>query len=260
MVRAKKHLGQHFLKDPEIAGRIAMALRADSYRAVLEIGPGTGALTRFLMERGDIDLYFSEVDAESIEYLQAKYRSYPHERYLGDFLGIHLAGRLPVPCGIIGNFPYHISSQILFQVYDQRNVVPEVVGMFQQEVAERVAAKPGSKTYGILSVLLQAFYNIGYLFTVTPGCFDPPPKVNSGVIRLVRNGVERLNCDEGLFRRLVKMAFNQRRKKLKNALKSVIFNGPVNELDVLNLRAEQLSVAQFVELTQHFQVQSSGID
>ncbi|MCE2496048.1 MAG: 16S rRNA (adenine(1518)-N(6)/adenine(1519)-N(6))-dimethyltransferase RsmA [Flavobacteriales bacterium] len=260
MVRAKKHLGQHFLKEPETARKIAMALRADGYRTVLEIGPGTGVLTQFLMDRDEIDLYLSEVDTESIEYLQAQYLPYPTDRYLGNFLALDLAARLPIPCGIIGNFPYNISSQILFQVYDQRQHVPEVVGMFQKEVAERVAASPGSKTYGILSVLLQAFYDIEYLFTVKPGSFNPPPKVNSGVIRLVRNDVDQLACDEVKFKQVVKLAFNQRRKTLRNALKSLIFDGPTKELEVLNKRAEQLNVAQFVELTQHLQEQSGGTD
>ena len=237
-----------------------MALRADDYSSVLEIGPGTGVLTQFLMEREGIDLYLSEVDTESIEFLQAQYLKFPRDHYLGNFLRIDLASNVPVPCGIIGNFPYNISSQILFRVYEQRNHVPEVVGMFQKEVAERVAAGPGSKTYGILSVLLQAFYDIDYLFTIKPGAFNPPPKVNSGVIRLVRNDVEKLDCDESLFKSVVKMAFNQRRKTLRNALKSLIFDGPTNELEVLNQRAEQLSVAEFVELTQQLQETSRGTD
>jgi len=259
MVRAKKHLGQHFLKEPEIAERIARSLGGEGYSTVLEIGPGTGVLTKFLMNQS-YDLYVSEVDLESIDYLKAEFLALRADHYLGNFLNIDLAESLPTPCAVIGNFPYNISTQILFRVYDQRQLVPEVVGMFQKEVAERIAAPPGSKTYGIMSVLLQAFYDIEYLFTVEPGSFIPPPKVKSGVIRLVRNNVKELNCDEKKFFQVVKMAFNQRRKTLRNALKSVIFDDSLKELEMLSLRAERLSVEQFVELTQLIQAQTGGSD
>ncbi len=243
-VRAKKNLGQHFLTDESIAQRIADSVGGLSPN-LLEIGPGMGMLTKYLA--GDTRYCFKvvELDRESVDYLHA---NYPELEVVGaDFLKLDL--RTIFSQGditIIGNFPYNISSQILFRVFDQRSIVPEVVGMFQKEVAERVAAAPGSKTYGILSVLLSAFYDIEYLFTVHEHVFNPPPKVTSAVIRLRRNGVEHLGCNEQLFVRLVKTAFNQRRKTLRNALKPLEVPLDCIPSEILAKRAEQLSVADYV--------------
>ena len=246
-VKPKKHLGQHFLHDVKICEQIADALRqTDTCKNVLEIGPGTGALTRFLLKK-DIHLKVIEVDTESIEYLEIHYPSLKEYIINRDFLEIPLEQIFNDKFIIIGNFPYNISSQILFRVYDHRHLVPEVVGMFQKEVAERVACKPGSKTYGILSVLLQAFYDIEYLFTVHEGSFNPPPKVKSGVIRLTRNKTEKLGCNERLFFTVVKVSFNQRRKTIRNSIKSLIKQGSDHPL--LIKRPEQLGVEEFIELT-----------
>ena len=249
-VRAKKFLGQHFLTDEKIARRIVDSLKATHLR-VLEIGPGMGVLTKYLLADGLADFHVVELDHESVDYLHDHFPSL--DVIEGDFLKISL---LPTPdthLAIIGNFPYNISSQILFRVFDHRNHVDEVVGMFQKEVAERVAAGPGSKTYGILSVLLGAFYEIEYLFTVPESVFNPPPKVKSAVIRLVRNGVEALPCDEELFVRVVKAGFNLRRKTLRNALRAAGL--PVDRVPeaTLGLRAEQLAVDDFITLTQIIQ-------
>lgn len=252
-VRAKKYLGQHFLKDENIARQIAESLTGQTPR-VLEIGPGMGVLTKYLHADPALDFHAIEIDSESVAYL--------HDHYLslnvieGDFLALDLATLFSEPFAVIGNFPYNISSQILFKVYDNRNRIPEVVGMFQKEVAERVAARPGSKTYGILSVLLSAFYDIEYLFTVHEHVFNPPPKVKSAVIRLRRNSVASLGCDEQLFTRVVKTGFNQRRKTLRNALRQLAL--PLDGIPdaLLASRAEQLTVAQFVEITQTLQNQS----
>ena len=246
-VKAKKFLGQHFLTSEPIAERIAHSLSA-SVPCLLEVGPGMGVLTKYLV--GDSRYIFCavEVDRESVTYLHSHYPAL--DVIEGDFLRMDLnslfAGR---PFAIIGNFPYNISSQILFRVFEQRQRVPEVVGMFQKEVAERVAAGPGSKTYGILSVLLSAFYEVDYLFTVDEHVFNPPPKVKSAVIRLRRNGVQQLDCDEQRFVRVVKTGFNQRRKTLRNALKPL--NANLDNVDeaLLQKRAEQLSVADFINLT-----------
>lgn len=249
-VKAKKYLGQHFLKDETIAKRIADSLSGD-VRCVLEIGPGMGVLTKYLLQRDDIDFKAVEIDSESVAYLGSHY---PQLKVVeADFLRLDLADLLPQgtdSMAVIGNFPYNISSQILFKVYDNRSMVPEVVGMFQKEVAERIAAKPGSKVYGILSVLLSAFYDIEYLFTVSEDVFSPPPKVKSAVVRLRRNGVAHLDCDEQLFARVVKAGFNQRRKTMRNALKAT--NASTESLPeaLLLKRAEQLSVADFVLITQ----------
>ena len=245
-VRAKKALGQHFLKDENIALQIAESLTGLTPR-VLEIGPGMGVLTKYLYNRENIDFHAIEIDTESVEYLHAHYPSL--HVIEGDFLALDLSTLFAEPFAVIGNFPYNISSQILFKVFDNRNCIPEVVGMFQKEVAERVAAKPGSKTYGILSVLLSAFYNIEYLFTVHEHVFNPPPKVKSAVIRLQRNGVTSLECDEKLFVQVVKTGFNQRRKTLRNALRQL--NMPLDAVPetLLGLRAEQLSVSDFIEIT-----------
>ncbi len=245
-VKAKKYLGQHFLKDEHIAERIALSL-SGSQRHLLEIGPGMGVLTKYLVTQPDLDFRCVEIDSESVAFL--------HERYPmlqvieGDFLKMDLTTLFHDTFALIGNFPYNISSQILFRVFDHRNLIPEVVGMFQKEVAERIAAHPGSKTYGILSVLLSAFYNIEYLFTVDEHVFNPPPKVKSAVIRLTRNDVKRLECDEQLFVQTVKTGFNQRRKTLRNALKPMGRDLSSIPAELLAKRAEQLSVADFILIT-----------
>lgn len=245
-VRAKKQLGQHFLKDESIAQRIAESLGGLS-ESLLEIGPGMGVLTKYLVEDERYRFSAVELDGESVEYLHQHFPSLNVVE--GDFLRMNLAQLYNQSVSIIGNFPYNISSQILFKVYEFRYLVPEVVGMFQKEVAERVAAHPGSKTYGILSVLLSAFYDVEYLFTVDEHVFNPPPKVKSAVIRLRRNGVEHLDCDETLFFKAVKTGFNQRRKTLRNALKPLGMSLNDVPSELLDKRAEQLSVADFIMIT-----------
>lgn len=245
-VRAKKFLGQHFLKDENIARQIAESLTGQTQH-VLEIGPGMGVLTKYLHANEALDFHAIEIDTESVVYLHDHYPSL--HVIEGDFLALNLSELFSEPFAVIGNFPYNISSQILFKVYDNRNQIPEVVGMFQKEVAERVAAKPGSKTYGILSVLLSAFYDIEYLFTVHEHVFNPPPKVKSAVIRLKRNGEATLDCDEALFTKVVKIGFNQRRKTLRNALKQLGMGLEQVPAELLTMRAEQLSVADFVTIT-----------
>lgn len=250
-VRPKKHLGQHFLADPNIARRIVESLRLPAgVGQVLEIGPGMGVLTQYLLENPAYQTSVVEIDQESVAYLTAHYPALAPRIYATDFLRQDL-GQLfgGVPLAIIGNFPYNISSQIFFQVLAQRQQVREVVGMLQKEVAERLAEPPGSKTYGILSVLLQAYYDIEYLFTVPPHVFIPPPKVESAVVRLTRNATERLACDEKLFFRVVKQAFSTRRKTLRNALKPLGLPAEATAGELFDKRAEQLGVAQFVELT-----------
>lgn len=246
-VRAKKHLGQHFLKDEHIAERIARSLTGE-VRNVLEIGPGMGVLTKYLVTEEDLNFWVIEIDSESVVYL---HEHYPELKVVeGDFLRLDLSQLFNnEKFAIIGNFPYNISSQILFRVYECRNEVPEVVGMFQKEVAERVAAKPGSKTYGILSVLLSAFYNIEYLFTVDEHVFNPPPKVKSAVIRLRRNDIQSLECDEKLFTTVVKTGFNQRRKTMRNALKPLGKDLSTISEELLCKRAEQLTVEDFITIT-----------
>ncbi len=245
-VRAKKFLGQHFLKDEHIAQQIAESLTGATPH-VLEIGPGMGVLTKYLHANPVLDFHAIEIDTESVAYL---HDHYPTLHVIeGDFLKLNLQELFSEPFAVIGNFPYNISSQILFKVYDNRNQIPEVVGMFQKEVAERVAAKPGSKTYGILSVLLSAFYDIEYLFTVHEDVFNPPPKVKSAVIRLRRNQVAALDCDESLFTKVVKIGFNQRRKTLRNALKQLGMDLSAVPDELLSQRAEQLTVADFVTIT-----------
>jgi len=248
-ITPKKSLGQHFLNDKGIAQKIVSSLRADGIRKVIEVGPGMGALTPFLLQDQRFDIRFVEIDTEAAEYLKTKYPAIKDKLVVADFL------RYPMemyfgnePLAIIGNFPYHISSQIFFKILDHRSQVREVVGMLQKEVAERIAAPSGSKTYGITSVLLQAFYDIEYLFTVHEHVFTPPPKVKSGVIRLIRNSVETLPCDEALFFRVVKTAFNQRRKMLCNSLKTLLPVGHAAN-PVLSKRPEQLGVQDFIELT-----------
>lgn len=245
-VKAKKFLGQHFLTDERIAERIVESLSTETNH-VLEIGPGMGVLTKYLIKKDELDFHVVEIDRESVAYLHDHYPTL--DVIEGDFLQYDLTSLFHDTFSIIGNFPYNISSQILFKVFDNRNRVSEVVGMFQKEVAERVTAGPGSKTYGILSVLLSAFYNIEYLFTVNENVFNPPPKVKSAVIRLRRNDVKSLECDEKLFVQVVKAGFNQRRKTLRNALRQL--NLPLDRIseETLAKRAEQLSVAQFIEIT-----------
>ena len=251
-VRAKKALGQHFLTDLNIARKIATSLSGGTAEApdkVLEVGCGMGVLTQFLLERTDIVTYGAEIDTESVEYLHAHYPAFAPRLTEGDFLKMDLRTTYGERLKIIGNFPYNISSQIFFKVLENRDIVPECVGMIQKEVAVRLAEPPGSKEYGILSVLLQAWYDIDYLFTVGEKVFNPPPKVKSAVVRLVRNKVERLDCDEQLFIKVVKASFGQRRKMLRNSLKAAFGNFGGNEHKFFTMRAEQLSVADFVELT-----------
>lgn len=247
MVHPKKHLGQHFLTDPGLAQRIVESI-ASGTDQLLEIGPGKGILTRFILEKDLPHFRIIEIDDESVEYLNENYPQVKESIVHGDFLKTDLGSIFSGHFSVIGNFPYNISSQILFRILEYRQQVDEVVGMFQKEVAERIASPPGSKRYGILSVLVQAFYDIEYLFTVKEGAFFPPPKVKSAVIRLRRNQVAALGCDEKLFFSLVKSAFNQRRKTLRNALKGFTFDGEVPE-QLLQNRAEQLGVYDFVLLT-----------
>lgn len=249
-VRAKKFLGQHFLTDENIARRIVESLSDDS-RKVLEIGPGMGVLTKYLITRDNTDFHVVEIDRESVNYLHDHYPTL--DVIEGDFLRYDLSSLFHDTFSIIGNFPYNISSQILFKVFDNREQVTEVVGMFQKEVAERVAAGPGSKTYGILSILLSAFYDIEYLFTVQENVFNPPPKVKSAVIRLRRNGVTSLECDEKLFVQTVKAGFNQRRKTLRNALRQLSLPLDAVPEEMLAKRAEQLSVEEFIKITKNIE-------
>ncbi|MBQ9878216.1 MAG: 16S rRNA (adenine(1518)-N(6)/adenine(1519)-N(6))-dimethyltransferase RsmA [Bacteroidales bacterium] len=249
-VRAKKSLGQHFLTDQGAARGIVDALSADSpVRDVLEIGPGTGVLTRYLIERPDIDLKMVEIDSESVEYLLTHLPGMQGKLLQADFLRVSPESIFDGDFRIIGNFPYNISSQIFFKILDYKDRIPEVVCMVQKEVADRIAIGPGTKVYGILSVLLQAWYDIRYIMTVGPGAFLPPPKVQSAVIRLTRNSRTDLGCDERLFRQVVKTAFNQRRKTLRNALKPLIAEGLDTSDPIFDLRAERLGVEDFVRLT-----------
>ena len=286
-VRPKKALGQHFLVDLNIARKIVESL-SDDHDTVIEVGAGMGVLTQYLIENQLEKLQVVEIDKESVEFLTKKFPELEGHLVLGDFLKYDISQLSfraersgvekspansdeisPLPTvgrndgeesvgrndgldvAVIGNFPYNISSQIFFQILKYRNNVSECVGMIQKEVAERIAAGPGSKTYGILSVLLQAWYDIEYLFTVHENVFNPPPKVKSAVIRLKRNNVKELECDEKLFVTVVKQAFNQRRKTLRNSLRSMI-PAEIIDNEIFNKRPEQLSVQEFVELTRHF--------
>lgn len=244
-VRAKKNLGQHFLKDKNIAQKIVESLQANELGKVLEIGPGMGVLTQFLLQNKSFETTVVEIDRESVDYLNNHFPELKDRIISHDFLRLNLHNHFQEPFAIIGNFPYNISSQIFFKVLEYRDQVPEVVGMLQKEVAERLAAGPGSKTYGILSVFLQAYYTIEYLFTVNEDVFSPPPKVKSGVIRLIRNQTEHLNCDEKLFKGIVKMAFNQRRKTMRNSLKSLIHSDELKANPIFDKRPEQMGVAEF---------------
>ena len=248
-VRAKKALGQHFLTDQGIAMTIVDSLEAGGVRNVLEIGPGMGELTQYLLKRDDIDLKLVELDGESVEYLLTHFPGMQGKLYEMDYLKLDVHLLFPGEYRVIGNFPYNISSQIFFKILEDKDRVTEVVCMIQKEVADRIAEKPGTKTYGILSVLLQAWYDIDYIISVGSGAFCPPPKVQSAVIRLRRNGRSSLGCDERLFKMVVKTAFNQRRKTLRNALKPLITDAVDTNTPVFDLRAERLSVEDFVALT-----------
>lgn len=250
-VRAKKHLGQHFLKDETIAQQIVDGLKHTSlYNKVLEVGPGMGVLTKYLINQSGFETYIIDIDRESIAYLKQNFPTLQNRIIEGDFLKLDFSKLFSGErFAVIGNFPYNISTEILFRILDHKNLVPEVVGMFQKEVAERIAAKPKNKTYGITSVLLQAFYDIEYLFTVNENVFNPPPKVKSAVIRLTRNNIQQLGCDEKLFKRVVKAGFNQRRKTLRNSIKAFKLKPEFLNHNYLNQRAEELSVADFVALT-----------
>lgn len=251
MVIAKKALGQHFLKEEGIAKRIVEALEisdSDTSHSVLEIGPGTGVLTKYLLKREEINLSLVEIDRESVDYLNKHYPELGGSLILGDFLRMDVSSIFKNPFHVIGNFPYNISSQIFFKILETREMTPQIVCMLQREVAKRLASPPGNKEYGILSVLLQAWYNIEYLFSVEEGAFIPPPKVKSAVIRLKRNSRIELGCDEKNFKLVIKTAFNQRRKTVRNSVKQLT-EKPLPAHRLLGMRPEQLSVDDFVELT-----------
>ncbi len=257
-VRAKKHLGQHFLRDENIARKIGDTLTLVNYTNIIEIGPGMGVLTKYILQK-DVRLIAMDLDTESIEYLNTSFLlEHPETRNCknkfqvieADFLKYDLDTLFENESfAITGNFPYNISSQIVFKTLEHRNRIPEFTGMFQKEVAQRICEKPGSKTYGILSVLTQAFYDAEYLFTVPPSVFNPPPKVESGVLRLIRKSSQILPCNERLFYKVVKTAFGQRRKTLRNSLKIFQLTDEIKGMDLLTKRPEQLSVEQFIELT-----------
>ncbi|WP_298287775.1 16S rRNA (adenine(1518)-N(6)/adenine(1519)-N(6))-dimethyltransferase RsmA [uncultured Lutibacter sp.] len=248
-VKAKKHLGQHFLKDELIAQQIANSLTENGYQKILEIGPGMGVLTKYLLKK-PLTTYVVEIDTESVEYLQNHYLNLTDRIISKDFLKINLEDFFgDEQLAIIGNFPYNISTQIVFKTLENRHQIPEFSGMFQKEVAQRIAEKEGSKTYGILSVLTQAFYDVEYLFTVPPTVFNPPPKVDSGVIRFIRKKDFTLPVDEKLFFKVVKTAFQQRRKTLRNSLKTLNLSDSLREDSIFAKRPEQLSVNEFINLT-----------
>lgn len=249
-VRPKKSLGQHFLIDQSIAQKIVEALPVTGPMSpVLEIGPGTGVLTRYLAEIKNIDLKLIEIDRDSVAFLNKKYPALASKIIEGDFLEMELDNIFEGKFAIIGNFPYNISSQIFFKALEHRDKVESIVCMLQKEVADRIASPHGNKTYGILSVLLQAYYTIEFLFKVPPEVFNPPPKVMSGVIRLQRNSRVALGCDEKLFTQVVKQGFNTRRKTLRNALKNLNLAIEISSLPIMDKRAEQLSVDDFIQLT-----------
>ncbi|KUJ52428.1 16S rRNA (adenine(1518)-N(6)/adenine(1519)-N(6))-dimethyltransferase RsmA [Chryseobacterium sp. JAH] len=248
-VRAKKHLGQHFLTDENIAKNIVEGLSYENYNNVMEVGPGMGVLTKYLLEK-DQTIYLAEIDTESIDYLKKNYPKTSEETFVGDFLKQDFNFINTEQIAIIGNFPYNISSQILFKIIDYYQIIPEMVGMFQKEVAERTAAVPRTKDYGILSVLVQAYYDVTYLFTVHENVFNPPPKVKSGVIRLSRNPKAGLAGNEVLFKQIVKAGFGQRRKKLSNSWKVLNIPEALKTHEFLDKRAEELSVEDFIHFTQ----------
>lgn len=256
-VKAKKHLGQHFLNDEGTAQKIADTLNLEGYDDILEIGPGMGMLTKYLLEK-DTNTHVIEIDTESVAYLETNYPKLQGKIISGDFLKYNINllfdGK---PFAVIGNFPYNISSQIVFRALEFRHRIPEFSGMFQKEVAERICEKKSSKAYGILSVLVQAFYDAEYLFTVSENVFTPPPKVKSGVLRLRRKENFTLPCSEKLFFTVVKTAFQQRRKTMRNSLKTLNLSDNLREDSIFDLRPEQLSVAQFIELTQ--KIEADGV-
>lgn len=248
-VRAKKHLGQHFLKDEQIAKQIGDSLTEKGYKNVLEIGPGMGVLTKYILKK-NLAVHVIEIDTESVEYLKAHYLGLADRIISKDFLKINISDYFgEEQVAIIGNFPYNISTQIVFKTLENRHQIPEFSGMFQKEVAKRIAEKEGSKVYGIMSVLTQAFYDVEYLFTVPPTVFDPPPKVESGVIRLTRKENFILPVNEKLFYTVVKTAFNQRRKTMRNSLKTLNLSDNLREDPIFAKRPEQLSVQEFISLT-----------
>ena len=247
-VRAKKYLGQHFLNNLEIARQIAQTIPCEQETNVVEVGAGTGVLTQFLLQNEAIRLKAVEIDKESVAYLHNHFPTL--EVIEGDFLRLDLPALFDQkPFCVIGNYPYNISSQIFFKILEHKDLIPICSGMIQKEVAQRISAKNGSKTYGILSVLLQAYYDIEYLFEVDKSMFVPPPKVQSAVIRLKRNSTQSIHCDEKLFKNIVKMAFNQRRKQMRNSLKSVVENASILKNAIFEKRPEQLSVEDFIYLT-----------
>ena len=248
-VKAKKHLGQHFLTDENIAKKNANSLQFSGYDKVLEVGPGMGVLTKYLLEK-ETETFVAEIDTESIAYLKEHYPQLKENHFVGDFLKTDFSKIFPnEQVAVIGNFPYNISSQILFHIIENYQQIPEMAGMFQKEVAERTAAVPRTKDYGILSVMVQAYYDVKYLFTVHENVFNPPPKVKSGVISLLRNPKEGLAGNETLFKNIVKAGFNQRRKKLSNALKVLNIPEGLSGHNFFNLRAEELSVQDFISFT-----------
>ena len=249
-VKPKKFLGQHFLNDENIAAKIANTLTYSGYESVLEIGPGMGVLTKYLLNQNKRNTWVIEIDTESVEYLKSHYSELGNQILSEDFLKYDLSltfGKNQF--AVIGNFPYNISSQIVFKTLALRAQIPEFSGMFQKEVAQRICEKPGSKTYGILSVLAQTFYKAEYLFTVKPTVFNPPPKVDSGVLRLTRKEMFKLDCNEQLFFKVVKQSFNQRRKTLRNSLKSFNLSDKLKANTIFGLRPEQLTVEDFIDLT-----------
>ncbi len=254
-MKAKKSYGQHFLNSERTAERIAGSLRlTDAYRKVLEVGPGRGMLTQYLLDRDEFELFAVEADRDMVLFLLKHFPQLKDHLIQGDFLQLPLEQVFPgEPFGLIGNFPYNISSQILFRMVAYRRQIPEMVGMFQKEVAERVVAGPGSKTYGVISVLVQAYYAGEYLFGVDKRQFSPPPKVQSAVIRLTRKAGTELGCDEELFRKVVKQAFSQRRKMLRNTMKALVPDAPILEEDFFKQRPERLSVQDFIALTRRIE-------
>ena len=249
-VRPKKYLGQHFLNDENIAEKISNTLTVQGYKNVLEIGPGMGVLTKYLVKK-EIDIIAMDLDSESINFLEENYPNENLQILEADFLKTDLTDLFgDEPFSIIGNFPYNISTQIVFKTLENRSQIPELTGMFQKEVAKRICEKEGNKTYGILSVLTQAFYDAEYLFTVKPEVFNPPPKVDSGVLRLIRKDDFSLPCNEKLFYKVVKTGFQQRRKTLRNSLKTLNLSDKLKEDSIFGKRPEQLSVSQFISLTQ----------
>ena len=250
LVKAKKSLGQHFLKDQNIARKITDSLLPVT-REILEIGPGMGVLTRYLLANPAFSVSAVDIDRESIEYLHTEFPEHQKQIFFGNFLKMSIPDLYHTPFSVIGNLPYNISSQIFFRIIEHRNLIPQVVCMIQKEVAERIAASYGNKTYGILSVFLQTFYDIEYLFTVGEQVFDPPPKVKSAVIRLIRNQRQELECNEKLFFNVVKTGFNQRRKTLRNSIRPLL--SPGFDSAYLNMRPEQLSVPDFIRLCQEIE-------